>query len=608
VNRSPYVIGIDLGTTNCVLAYVDTREDEGSSPAPIQVLDIPQLVAPGEVGKKALLPSFIYLPTDAEKENGQLQLPWDPFGERVVGTYAQTRGAEVPGRLVASAKSWLCHQRIDRTAALLPLDAPPDVAKLSPIVASATLLRHLKAAWNQGIGKGAGERMEEQDVYLTIPASFDAVARELTVQAARSAGLDNIVLLEEPQAAFYAWLHAHRDDWKELIAPGDMVLVCDVGGGTTDFSLIRVVSRDNELGLDRVAVGDHILLGGDNMDLALAHVLSEELKARGTKLDRLQMLTLWHNVRLAKERLLASQDLNEAPVVIPGRGSGIVGGTVRTALTLKQVEALLLDGFFPVCGSMERPQEAARIGLQEFGLPYVSDTGITRHLAKFLGTQGGSQETGDARPRGPSVILFNGGVLKGRILQKRIVETLDLWLDEAGSPPVRELLNADLDTAVARGAAYYGLVLRGEGIKIRGGIPRSHYIGIEKVGPAIPGIPPSIKALCLVPKGMEEGSSISLPDMTFGLVVGQPVEFRFMAANNRPDDAPGHLVEDWEGTIEPISTVEATIEAPELRPGAVVPVQLQAEVTEIGTLALSLVSAESDLRFELQFNVRGDGA
>ncbi len=604
MSESRYIVGIDLGTTNCVLSYIDTQEEHDLTTAPINIFQVPQLVAPGEIGEKDFLPSFIYLPTDQERQGGRLTMSWNPFGDRVVGTYAKSRGAEVPGRLVVSAKSWLCHTGVDRTAPILPADAPEDVQKLSPIVASASYLRHLKAAWNQTVAKESKDRLEEQVIYLTIPASFDAVARELTVKAASSAGFDNITLLEEPQAAFYAWLHARRDSWKEEVGPGDLILVCDIGGGTTDFSLIRVTSKDGELGLERVAVGDHILLGGDNMDLALAYSLSEGLKAKGTRLDYLQMQTLWHNARMAKEKLLANQEISEVPVVIPGRGSGLVGGTVRTALGKEQVESLLLEGFFPACKSSERPQHHPRLGLQEMGLPYVSDTAITRHLARFLDIHADKSDSSEGVP-GPTAILFNGGVLKPRIIRRRILEIISPWLHEKGSPELKELASPDLDLAVAQGASYYGLVRREGGLRIRGGIARSYYMGIEVARPAVPGLPPAIKALCVVPQGMEEGSSVSLPERTFGLIVGQPVEFRFLASTIRPDDSVGDLINDWDETIEPITTLQTSMEASGIEPGTVIPVQLEATVTEIGTLALSLVSKEKDLRFDLEFNVRG---
>ena len=593
---SRFIAGIDLGTTNCVLSYVDTETgDEGS----IEIFQIPQITAPGEVEEKALLPSFIYIPTQREKEGGGLTMPWDPFGDRVIGAYARTRGAEVPGRLVASAKSWLCHQGVDRTAALLPVDAAEDVEKISPIAASASFLRHIKAAWNNTLGKETGERLEDQEVILTIPASFDAVARDLTVRAAASSGIENLTLLEEPQAAFYAWLNAAGDEWKEMVSEGDMILVCDVGGGTTDFSLIRVTNEDGILGLERVAVGDHILLGGDNMDLALAYVLAQGLESNGTKLDSGQMETLWHNVRLAKEKILSDPEIDSVPVVLPGRGSGLVGGTLRTELTRDQVESLLMDGFLPSCSLEDSPASAARVGLQEMGLPYATDSAITKYLAQFIRNHAGQQEETPL-----SAVLFNGGVFKSTIIRQRVFENLKSWA-EAHDNEFREITGPDLDLAVSRGAVAFGFLNRSGGVKIKGGTAQSYYIGIEGSRLAVPGMPPVIRALCVVPQGMEEGTTASLPDRTFGLIVGQPVEFKFFASTLRPEDKLGDIIDNWEDTIEPVTTLSTEMEAPGLDPGTLIPVRLEAEITEVGTLALYLVSDEKNLQFKLEFDVRG---
>ncbi len=596
---SRFIAGIDLGTTNCVLSYIDTETgDEGT----VEIFRIPQITAPGEVEEKPLLPSFIYIPTEREKEGGGLTMPWDPFGDRVIGSYARTRGAEVPGRLVASAKSWLCHQGVDRTSALLPIDAAEDVEKISPIAASASFLRHIKAAWNNTIGKETGERLEDQEVILTIPASFDAVARDLTVRAAASAGIEHLTLLEEPQAAFYAWLNAAGEEWKDMVSEGDLILVCDVGGGTTDFSLIRVTNEDGILGLERVAVGDHILLGGDNMDLALAYVLAQDLEAGGTKLDSNQMETLWHNVRLAKEKILSDASIDSVPVVIPGRGSGLVGGTLRTELTRAQVESLLMDGFLPSCSLDDSPAQQTRVGLQELGLPYASDSAITRYLAQFIRNHAAQQEDTPL-----SAVLFNGGVFKSTIIRQRVFENLREWSKD-GLPEeteFREISGPDLDLAVSQGAVAFGFLNRSGGVKIKGGTAQSYYIGIEGSRLAVPGMPPVIRALCVVPQGMEEGTTASLPDRTFGLIVGQPVEFKFFGSTLRPEDKIGDIIDNWEDTIEPVTTLSTEMEAPGLDPGTLIPVRLEAEITEVGTLALYLVSDEKDLQFKLEFDVRG---
>ncbi len=596
-NKSRFVIGMDLGTTNCVLSFIDLEQDEKG----IELFKVPQIESPGEIREHKLLPSFIYLPTAKEKEGGGFAMPWDPFGERVVGKWARIRGAEVPGRLVASAKSWLCHKGVDRTGPILPIDAAGDVQKLSPIVATATFLRHFKAAWNHTVGKENGANLEDQKVYITIPASFDAVARDLTVQAATSAGISNVTLIEEPQAAFYAWLNLMGDEWKEQVEPGDIILVVDVGGGTSDFSLIEVADKDNVLTLERLAVGEHLLLGGDNMDLTLTHVLFEELRKKGHNLDQGQFQSLWNNVRLAKEKLLAEEELEEAPVVIPGKGSGLVGGTIRTSLGRELVTRVILEGFFPECHIGDFPEERKGLGLKELGLPYCSDTGITKHLSRFLYVQG--QALGMEGPVRPTVVLFNGGVFKAGVLRQRIMTILSEWA--AGDKAPRELLGSDLDLAVSRGAAHFGIVKLGDGIKIRGGIPRSYYIAVESSTLAIPGMPPVIKALCVVPKGLEEGRVAEIPEKEFGLVIGQDVEFQFMGSVQRPVDQPGDLVESWrEDEIEPVSSLHTRMEAPGIEPGTVIPVTLQAEVTEVGTLALSLVSKEKGLKFDLEFDVR----
>ncbi len=597
--KSRFVVGIDLGTTNSVLSYIDTQAESDK----IEIFPCPQIEAPGEVKEHALLPSFIYLPTQQEREGGGLEMPWDPFGERVVGRWARIRGAEVPGRLVSSAKSWLCHKGVDRLASILPLDAAKDCKKMSPVVATATYLRHFKAAWNYGIGKKTGEMLEDQDVYITIPASFDAVARDLTVKAAASAGLGEVVLLEEPQAAFYSWLHLQADEWKKQVTPGDVILVVDIGGGTSDFSLIQVSSKDNQLYLERLAVGEHLLLGGDNMDLTLTWHLSEQLKAKGQKLDQHQFQALWNNVRLAKEKLLEDPELDSVPVIIPGRGTGLVGGTIRTELTRDQVVEIILQGFFPECAISDMPMERQKAGLQELGLPYAADTAITKHLAKFLGSEAATAALQGEGPVIPTAVLFNGGVFKARVLMERVMAVISSWAEGRAEKPV-ELLGTDLDLAVSRGAAHFGLVQLGEGIKIRGGVPKSYYIGLESAVLAVPGMPPQIKALCVVPKGLEEGSTVDIPEKEFGLVVGQEVEFMFLGSNERPEDKPGDIIEQWEETIEPVSTLRTVLEAPDIEPGTVIPVTLQAKVTEIGTLAISLVSKDRNLKFDLEFDVR----
>jgi molecular chaperone DnaK (HSP70) len=637
-----YVVGIDLGTTNCAVAHAeisaaaDARADQlGGAVAPFAIA---QLVAPGEVAERPMLPSFLLLPTPLEVAPEAMVLPWNPAPGHAVGEMARERGAELPQRLVSSAKSWLSHTGVDRNAPILPWrgavspnDSDDDggddgghaqgAARVSPVDASARYLGHIRDAWNAA---HPGEPLAAQEVLLTVPASFDAVARELTVQAARQAGLDNVTLLEEPQAAFYAWLAEHGGrasgaggpgtvvdrpsdhvpvqssgdrDWRKLLAPGDVVLVCDIGGGTTDFSLIAVTDdgRGN-LALERVAVGDHILLGGDNIDLALAHVLVQRLGEKGKKLQGRQQRALVHACRRAKETLLGADAPASVPISILGTGSRLIGGTLRTEVTRADIENLVLGGFFPEVAASARPQARRAVGLVELGLSYAQDAAVTRHLAAFL----------DRHQRTPSAILFNGGVMKSPLLQERVAAIVGSW---QGRDRVRVLASASLDLAVAHGAAYYGLVRRGQGIRIRGGTARAYYIGVESAMPAIPGFAPPIKALCVAPFGMEEGTAVDVPGEELGLVVGETAEFRFFAASHRKHDAAGAVCDPGDHGLAELDPVEATL-APwaegseEHRAGEVVPVTLRAQVTEIGTLALWCVARDRRRQWKLEYSVR----
>ncbi|MBX6312397.1 MAG: Hsp70 family protein [Isosphaeraceae bacterium] len=598
---SRYVVGIDLGTTNCALAYADTREAKDDAPAPIHHLAIPQVVGVGEVGERPVLPSFLYLPAEKEFAPEALDLPWKKKSDNVVGWFAREHGAKVPGRLVSSAKSWLSHPGVDRKAPVLPWNAPPDVPKVSPVEASAAYLAHLRDAWNATIaGKAADDRLGKQEIFLTVPASFDAVARELTIEAARLAGLVNVTLLEEPQAAFYAWLSAKGDAWRKKVKVGDILLVCDVGGGTTDLTLIAVTEQDGDLALTRLAVGEHILLGGDNMDLALAHAVAATLPGGMEGLDPIQRIALTYACRNAKETLFSHPDREAAPVAVLGRGAKVIGGSVKTELRRETLNQVLLDGFFPRCAPTDQPVRGRRIGLAEIGLPYASDPAITKHLARFLSRQAGSLHAEGGQIR-PSAVLFNGGVFQAGPLRDRVVEVLSSW---AGAP-VPALEAADLDLAVALGAAYYGLVRRGKGIRIRGGVPRAYYVGIETAAPAVPGVPPPIKALCVVPMGMEEGTEADVPGPEFGLVVGEPAEFRFLSSTTRREDTIGTILERWAPEeLQELAPLETVLSAEEGREGDVVPVRLHTHVTEVGTLDLWCQSTRDEHRWKLEYNVR----
>lgn len=612
--RDPrFAIGIDLGTTHCALSYVDMAASDGEKVAQ-GVLPIPQVTAPGAVEELALLPSFLYLPHPDELSPGDLSLPWTAQRDYAVGEMARARGAATPIRLVSSAKSWLCHPGVDRRAAILPAEAPEEVARLSPLVTSQRYLAHLREAWDHSHPEAP---FAEQEVTVTIPASFDPAARELTLEAARAAGYGQAILLEEPQAALYSWIQLSDGGWRQQVRPGDIILVVDVGGGTSDFSLIAVLERQGNLELHRVAVGDHILLGGDNMDLALAYAVSAKLAGTGTRLDPWQMRALTYACRAAKEALLSDPDLDAAPLVVPSRGAKLVGGSIRSELTRAELTITILDGFFPAADITERPAARTRAGLTRLGLPYAQDAAVTRHLAAFLSRQveatvaleGFRELPPGATFLHPSAVLFNGGVFKSDLLAERILEQINAWLTREGSPPARLLHGADLDLAVARGAAYYGYVRRGAGVRIRGGTARAYYIAVESAMPAVPGIEPPVQALCLAPFGMEEGTEAEVPEQEFGLVVGEPVHFRFFGSSVRRQDRVGTLLDSWPPEeLQELEEIQANLPPEGRAPGEVVRVGLRARVTEAGTLELEALSESGNESWKVEFDVRGRGS
>jgi molecular chaperone DnaK (HSP70) len=606
-----YIVGIDLGTTNSALAHCEAAvaEEDGR----IGVQGIPQLVNPNEVAERTLLPSFLYVPGELDFPKGSLALPWEREPRFVIGELARKRGAESPSRLVASAKSWLCYAAVKRTAPILPWQAPEEIPKLSPVEASSQFLEYLRRVWDSSQARRKPElALSEQEVLLTVPASFDEEARELTVRAAGQAGLKHVTLLEEPQAAFYSWLESQGDAWRKRIRVGDLVLVCDVGGGTTDFSLIAVSEEAGELALKRIAVGDHILLGGDNMDLALARLLQQRLEANGHRIDFWQLHSLWHQCRLAKERLFEETKIQKHSVTLLGKGTKLVGGTIKAELTREDLDQVLVEGFFPKVASGEVPARQRRIGFQELGLPYAADPAITKHLAQFLSQQVQNNPEAAKIRRGrsglacPTHILFNGGVMKAPVLRDRLVEVLNGWLREEGFERLetKHVLDApDLEHAVARGAAYYGKARRGQGVRIRSGASRTYYIGIESAMPAVPGTEAPLKALCVVPFGMEEGTEAKIPDREFGLVVGEPAEFRFLSSSVRKQDHVGHLLEDWGEELEELSPLEVTLKL-DGQEGSVLPVRLETRVTEVGTLEVWCVARDSGHRWKLELNIR----
>ncbi|MCF8128662.1 MAG: Hsp70 family protein [Deltaproteobacteria bacterium] len=595
-----YVVGIDLGTTNSVVAFTEARAD-GETDSHIRIFRIPQLVAAGSLGKSSTLPSFLLLPGPHDVAENGLALPWDPQSDTAVGTFARDRGAEIPMRMIASAKSWLCHTGVDRNKPILPWEGPDDRKKLSPVEASAAILRHIREAWNYTFAQNDSHLcLEHQEIFLTVPASFDAVARNLTAQASEMAGLAKTTLLEEPQAAFYAWIDRNRGEWRHRVQMGDLIMVADVGGGTTDLSLIKVTESNGELSLERVSVGKHLLVGGDNMDLTLAYTVAGNMASEGRKLDAHQMRGLSHGCRSAKEHLFTHENAQSYPITILGRGSRLIGGVIKTELTRAQAESVLKEGFFPSCDRNARPREGRRAGMREMGLSYASDPAITHHLAQFLNQRETPESTLETFVC-PTAILFNGGVMKAKGLRQKVLEILSSWTAEAGCPSPREIENSDFDLAVARGAAYYGLARKGKGIRIRSGLAKTYYIGVEASMPAVPGVPAPVKALCVAPFGMEEGSEAALKGKEFGLVVGEPVKFDFLGSHTRRHDAIGTIAEDWEGEIVPITTLETHLEG---ETGTIVPVTLETRITEVGTLELWCVSREDQNKFKLEFNVR----
>jgi molecular chaperone DnaK (HSP70) len=603
-----YAIGVDLGTTHCAVSYVDISSSDGEN-TEHGLLRIPQLTAPGEVEAQPLLPSFLYLPHADEMAEGDLNLPWAAQSAFAVGSLARNRGATTPIRLVSSAKSWLCHPGVDRRAAILPNEAPEEVSRISPLTASIRYLEHLRAAWDHAHPDAP---FSEQDITVTIPASFDPGARELTAEAARSAGYQSLTLLEEPQAALYNWIQNSRGNWRKQVKPGDIILVVDVGGGTSDFSLIAVVEREGNLELHRVAVGEHILLGGDNMDLTLAHVVARKLAAEDKRLDPWQMRALTYACRSAKETLLSDPDAENVPIVVPSRGSKLIGGSIRTELTRTEVSSTILEGFFPRVTADARPLQRQRAGLTQIGLPYAQDAAITRHLAAFLGKQVDAtseleqfEAASNASFLHPTAVLFNGGVFKAQVLAERVIDTLNDWLATEDAAPARVLTGSDLDLAVASGAAYYGYVRRGRGVRIRGGTARAFYVAVESAMPAIPGMEPPIEALCVAPFGMEEGTEVELAEQQFGLRVGEPVQFRFFGSSVRRHDSIGTFLDFWtDEELQELNAIELALPATGRIPGEVVQVRLNARITEAGTLELEALPQDGTERWKIEFDVR----
>ena len=597
-------LGIDLGTSNCAIARA---VDDGIP----EILPVAQAVSANGLGTRPLLPSAVYLPAEGEFPEGVPSLPWEKEKRTwFLGAHARERGALQPDRLILSAKSWLCHPHSDRRGPILPAVGTAVEHKWSPLEVSRQLLSHLKESTGT-----AGTPIAADQIVVTVPASFDEVARGLTLEAASLAGLGEITLLEEPQAAFYAWLENQGPEWRKQVSAGDLLLVCDVGGGTADFSLIAVAGQAGELSLERIAVGEHLLLGGDNMDLALAHTIAEKLADKGQSLDEWQFLALVQAVRSGKESLLSDPSLPEVALAIPSRGRKLIASTISTSLTRKEVTSIAIDGFFPLSGPEDMPALRRAGGLRESGLPYAADAAISKHLARFLTRAkanvissenlftviGGRTRTDRSELLIPDAVLFNGGVFHASALRDRVLTLLSKWAGQ----PVRELQGAQPDQAVALGAAAYArLRATGQGLRIKSGTARSYYIGMESATLAVPGRRPVTKALCVAPQGMEEGTKQEIEGQEFFLYTGEASEFRFFHSEVRAGDRPGDLLPDATA-LEETARLEIAIPPPAgHEPGEEVPVRVEAIVTELGNLELYFVHPPSAERWKLEFNVR----
>jgi len=594
-----YIIGIDFGTTNCTMAFTAKTSEN-------QIIDqfaIPQITLSGIEKEELTLPSFLYFPLPEELKSRAVAISWDLDQNYCIGKFARDRGAEMPARLVWSAKSWLCQTGIDRRGDLLPLGTSTEQAKVSPVQACANILYHLRQAWDRSKPETP---FCEQQIFITVPASFDPNARQLVLEAAKLAEYPEVMLLEEPLAAFYACLHK-SEDWREELQIGDQVLVVDIGGGTTDFSLISVEDEGGNLKLERTAVGSHLLLGGDNIDLSLAYFVKGKLEEQGHEIDDWQLQALTHACRQAKEQLLSSGSQESYDITIMGRGSKLIGASLTANLKREEAIALILDGFLPLISPDEHSKTERRAGIQQVGLNYVQDPRISCQLAKFLSQTGESDSNSMQNFILPTAVLFNGGTTKADAFRERLMTMLNQWAKASDKPEVREISNPDYDFAVSRGAVYYGLARQGKAIRVRSGTSRSYYIGVEDSAPAVPGIQTPLKALCVVPFGMEEGSEIALESQEFALVLGEPTTFRFFshATAKLPDGREpvvGDVVKRWKQELTELHPIETALDK-SADDGKTVQVSLTSKVTELGMLEL-WCQADDGRKWKLEFDVR----
>lgn len=593
-----YVIGIDLGTTNSAVSFVDLSIPERN----IRIFETPQLTGPGEFRPLPVLPSFLYIPGTYDIDTAAITHPWPRANDDFVGSLARDQGAQVPARLVSSAKSWLCHGNVDRNARILPWGAPQEVYKVSPVQAGAAYLSHMRRAWNHSRGDEEELFLENQNIVLTVPASFDEVARELTLQAAELAGFRHVTLLEEPLAAFYSWLERHENQWAEHVQPGELILICDVGGGTTDFTLVCLNAVEGgSPRFERIAVGDHLILGGDNIDLALARRVEAQWGGdQRPTLDTNRWKALCHQSRQAKERILSGQAASHR-ITLMGAGSQLIAGTVTAELDRHTVEQIILEGFFPLIDAADADVPAVqRAAIAEFGLPYEPEPAITKHLYRFLEQhrQDVAEVIGKTSPM-PDLVLFNGGALKPQVIQDRVVDCLCHWYGRAQSARPRVLENPNHDLAVSLGASYYGLVKTGRGVRVGSGSPRAYYLGVAS--PEATG--QTGQAICLVERGLDEGTDIELGDRPFEVLANQPVRFELFSSSFRSRDRIGQLVQ-LDDTFMSLPPLQTVIQYGKKGAKAAIPVRIEAQYTELGTLALWCRSLISEHRWRLQFQLR----
>jgi molecular chaperone DnaK (HSP70) len=603
MSQPSYIIGIDLGTTNSAVAYVDLQAPEHKARR-ITLFPVPQMTGPGEVTRLPVLPSFLYIPGEYDIAKESLHGDWCTPEGNFAGAYARDHGAKVPARLVASAKSWLCHSQADRHAPILPYSAGLEIRKVSPVAATAAYLGHIRTAWNRS-QLGEENYLEHQVVIITVPASFDEVARELTLQGAAAAGLADVILLEEPLAAFYSWLITHERNWRDHVAPGELILVCDVGGGTTDFTLIYLRDVDGHPRFERLAVGDHLILGGDNIDLALARRIEAQFPPKALSLGGDRWKSLCHQCRQAKEQLLDGR-LESQKLTLMGTGSRLIANTLTAVLDRPTATQTVLEGFFPLVEPSRQAAATPRQGIMEFGLPYEPEPAVTRHLGWFLERHQTDVVKALNKPRPqPDCILFNGGSLKPAVIQERIREAIGYWFKGPADPsPVlpRVMDNPEPDLAVALGAAYYGLVKLGQGVRVGSGSPRAYYLGVaraedtkrEKTVP---------QAICLVERGMEEGTDIQLHQHRFEVLANQPVSFDIYSSSYRSGDRSGDLI-GIDDSLTPMAPLQTIIQYGKKGAQTRLPVEIAAGYTEMGVLSLWCQSLTSSHRWQLQFQLR----